>query len=138
LPTIRSRCQLINFAALEPQLVQKALQSRGISSNDAIEAGNLAGGSIGLALKWIEDGVVGPARDLAANLDSLVAGRGGGDVAPWFKKAAEAYAEKQLERDKLSSKDQATREGLGLYLRLAAEHLRGKLPRETDPERLER
>jgi hypothetical protein len=57
----------------------------------------------------------------------------------WFKAAAEAYAEKQLERDELASKDQATREGLGLYLRLAALYFRRQLASGAhDAEALDR
>src|SRR5947207_1548289 len=54
------------------------------------------------------------------------------------EKAAEAYADKQLERDKLASKDQATREGLTLYFRIAADHVRRRMPELDDPDALER
>jgi len=44
--------------------------------------------------------------------------------------------EKQLQRDELGSKDQATREGLTLYLRLAADHIRAwHLERVPDQHR---
>ena len=59
-------------------------------------------------------------------------------MAGWFKKAAEAYADKQLERDKLASKDQATREGLTLYLKIASSYFRRQLTQTTDSEALER
>jgi SLT domain-containing protein len=98
----------------------------------------LAEGSIGSALRWIEDGVVDAARDLFAQIDQLVAGRGAPSLQDWFKKAAEAYAQKQLERDELASKDQATREGLALYLGLAANRFRRLLADSSDPEDLER
>src|SRR5262249_45453779 len=55
----------------------------------------------------------------------------------WFKKAADAYAEKQLERDKLASKDQATREALALYLKIASNHFRATLKESTNAEELE-
>ena len=98
----------------------------------------MAGGSLGVALQWIEDGVVSGAGELVARLDAASGGRGAGDMPVWFRKAAEAYAEKQLERDKLASKDQATREGLTLYLRIAAEHVRRSMPGMKDPDALER
>ena len=50
-------------------------------------------------------------------------------LADWLRKAADAYAEKQLERDELASKAQASRDGLAVYLRIAAEHFRGFLER---------
>jgi len=53
-------------------------------------------------------------------LEKLLAGQSPGAIQVWFKQSADSYAEKQLERDKLASKDQATREGLVLYLTLAA------------------
>ena len=54
-----------------------------------------------------------------------------------MKKSADAYAEKQLERDERASKDQLTKEGLGLYLKLAANHVRQKLSAGGDADQLE-
>ena len=66
-----------------------------------------------MALKWIEDGVVDPARGAdEADRRACSPAAAPDDLPGWFKKAAEAYAEKQLERDELGSKDAATREGL--------------------------
>jgi DNA polymerase III subunit delta' len=138
LPTILSRCQVIRFAALPEDRVRRELESRGTDRDLAADAARLAGGSLGMALRWIEDGVVAAAGELTGRLDALSAGRGADDLPAWLKKAAEAYADKQLERDKLASKDQATREGLTLYLRLAAEHVRRKMPETDDPDALER
>jgi DNA polymerase III subunit delta' len=137
LPTIRSRCQLVRFAALDPRLVQAELDKRGIDSATASEAASLSEGSLGLALKWIEDGVVPAARDLAGQMDGLLAGRIPEDLPGWFRRNAEAYAERQLQRDPLGSRDQAVREGLGLYLHLAAQSLRRGLAATDDPAELE-
>src|SRR3954465_479837 len=76
LPTIRSRCQLLRFSPLEPELVRSELTKRGIDKTVAATAAELAEGSIGSALRWIEDGVVDASRDLFAQIDQLVAGRG--------------------------------------------------------------
>ena len=127
LPTIRSRCQTVRFASLDPAVVAKELQSRGIDKPLAARAAKLAGGSLGVALKWIEDGVIEPAEHLLTQMDGLFQGRPPEDLPAWFKKSADAYAEKQLARDELGSKDQATREGLALYLHLAAEHVRRRM-----------
>jgi DNA polymerase-3 subunit delta' len=138
LPTIRSRCQIVRFAALAPELVAKQLAGRGIDAKTAASASAFAEGSLGLALKWIEDGVIDAAGQLAAQVEQLLAGRGcAADLPDWFKAAAESYAQKQMERDPLSSKDQATREGLGLYLHIAGNTMRRKLAATDDPERLE-
>jgi hypothetical protein len=127
LPTIRSRCQTVRFAALDPALAARELVKRGTDKALAARAAELAGGSVGVALKWIEDGVIEPAEQLLGQLDGLFAGQLPDDLPGWFRKAAEAYAGRQLERDELGSKDQATREGLALYLHLAAEHVRRRL-----------
>jgi hypothetical protein len=77
------------------------------------------------------------AGELIKQIDALLAGRAAGDLADWFKKAADAYAEQQLKRDKLASKDQATREGLSLYLKIAANRFRQRLAATTNPDELE-
>ena len=138
LATIRSRSQLVRFAPLDAKLVQRELEKRKIDKSAAAAAAALTEGSLGLALKWVQDGVVSAAGELIKQLDALLAGRGGGgDLADWFKKAADAYAEHQLKRDKLASKDQATREGLSLYLKLAANRFRQRLASTSDPDELE-
>jgi DNA polymerase III delta' subunit len=138
LPTILSRCQTVRFSALPEAVVRRELEGRGIDRKLGAEAARLAGGSLGLALKWIEDGVVAMAAELVERLDVVATGRSTDDLPGWFKKAAEGYADKQLERDKLASKDQATREGLTLYLRIAADHVRRQMSDLDDAEGLER
>jgi DNA polymerase-3 subunit delta' len=138
LPTIRSRCQLVRFAPLPVDLVRKELERRGIDKQTAQSASQLSDGSLGIALKWVEDGVVKLAEELVVKLDSLVAGNPAPDLADWLKKAAEAYVEMQLKRDELASKAQASRDGLAVYLKIAAGHFRRLLESEEDPERLER
>jgi DNA polymerase-3 subunit delta' len=138
LPTIRSRSQVVRFASLDEQTVARELRSRGIDQGTATQAARFTQGSLGVALKWIEDGVIEPAADLVGMVDGLFAGRPPDDLPGWFKKAADAYAEKQLVRDPLGSKDAATREGLSLYLNVAAGHVRRRLAERVDPEELER
>jgi DNA polymerase-3 subunit delta' len=137
LQTIRSRCQTIPFAALDEKLVAKELEKRKVAKTLATEAAQFSEGSLGVALRWIEDGVVELARELNTRIDALAAGKNAADLADFFKKAADAYAEKQLERDEKASKDQATKEGLGLYLKLAANRFRQKLAESKHAERLE-
>jgi DNA polymerase-3 subunit delta' len=138
LATIRSRCQLVRFAPLDEALVRRELERRKIDRNTAADAAAISGGSLGLALKWIEDGVVDRARDLTSQIDDLLRGNPPVDLPDWMKKAADAYAEKQLERDELASKDQATREGLTLYLHVAATRFRKRLGETPDPDDLDR
>ena len=138
LPTIRSRCQMFQFAPLELPMVLVELQKRGIDQSTAADAARFAEGSLGVALKWIEDGVIEPARDLTRQLEGLSRGQMPENLPAWFKSAAEAYAEKQLERDELASKDQANREGLNLYLRIAAAYFRRRLAHDSGDIELEK
>ena len=138
LPTVRSRCQTVRFGVLDEPTVRSELEKRGIDRATAADAAAMAEGSLGGALRLIEDGVIAPARDLTAQMDGLLSGRAAPDLPDWFKKAAEAYAEKQLERDELGSKDAANRAGLTLYLSLAARRFRSRLKEGGDPEALER
>lgn len=138
LPTIRSRCQFVRFSSLGEDFVRKALGSRAIHPDLANRAAELSRGSVGVALKWIEDGVIEPAGELAGHIDAAFEGKPQADLPAWFKKAAEDYAQKQLDRDELASKDQATREGLTLYLTLAGERFRRRLSAASDPAELER
>ncbi len=138
LQTIRSRCQIVRFAALDQEVVRSELQKRGLNKTQATNAANYAEGSLGVALKWHEEGVVDAGNELVEMLQAIESGKPATEIPAWFKKWADAYAEKQLERDELSSKDQATREGLGVYLRIASQYFRSQLARETDAEELER
>jgi DNA polymerase-3 subunit delta' len=138
LATVRSRCQMIRFASLDESLVKKELEKRGIDRALAADAAELAEGSLGGAIRLIEDGVIGPANDLNSRIDHLIEGKPTDDLPEWFKAAAEGYAAKQLERDELASKDAATRAGLTLYLSLAARRLRSRLAETPDADELER
>jgi DNA polymerase-3 subunit delta' len=138
LPTIRSRCQLLRFASLPEDVVRKQLESQGIDRATAQQAATLTHGSLGVALKWIEDGVIDPATDLAKQIDAAFEGKPPADLPAFLKNAAEAYAKKQLERDELASKDQATREALNLYFMIAADRARQRLATQDQPGALER
>jgi len=137
LATIRSRCQVVRFGRLDEATTRGELERRGIDPTTAADAAQAAEDSLGAALKWIADGVIEPARELRGKLDALLAGGESNDLPAFFRRAADAYADKQLQRDELASKDQATREGLNLYLRLAAAHVRLQLAQSADPDRLE-
>lgn len=138
LPTVRSRSQIVRFSALDREMVRKELTKRGIDAKLAADAAELSRGSLGIALKWIEDGVIIPARELTGQIDAAFEGKPPADLPNWLKHQSEEYAKKQLERDELASKDQATREGLSLYLMIAAERARKQLAEEHAPPQLER
>lgn len=56
LPTIRSRCRIVQLPPMAEEAVREALERRGISRDIAARAAALSGGSVGEALKMAEDG----------------------------------------------------------------------------------
>jgi DNA polymerase-3 subunit delta' len=134
LPTVRSRCQLVTFVPLPTELIERELLARNIDKKEARAAAALAEGSLGQALQFVEGGIVQKAQELFSIIDT------GQPIHDWLKSAAADYAAAGLARDELASKDQLTRQGLSLYLRLASQHLRQKLrdlTRATDENALE-
>jgi DNA polymerase-3 subunit delta' len=130
LPTIRSRCRIVTFAALETEIVKAGLAQRGIADADAAEAADMSDGSLGGALALIEDGMIAPAKDLCTRLDRLIDATGpvaADDIGELLKSAAEAFGQKRIDKDELASKDAATRQGLATYLHLMSQHLRRRL-----------
>lgn len=133
LPTILSRTQIVRFAHLPEELVVQQLTRRGIDAQLAQYASIMAEGSLGLAARWIEDGIVERGVQLFQAIDQILVGRPVEGLSAWFAESAGMYAAKQEERDENVSKDQATREGVVLYFRLAADYLRQCLGRLSDP-----
>lgn len=127
LSTIRSRTQTVRFGPLTDADALAVATGRGIDASLAQKAITLAGGSPGLAIKWIEDGVAMTAIGLVKLLDAPAAQRSPSDLAGFFKTASEEYARKQIERDPLGSEDGFKRTGLAVYLRIASDHLRKRM-----------
>lgn len=139
LPTIRSRCQMIRFGSIGAEAIVSELARRGLKGEKGgEEAAFFAEGSLGNAIRWTEQGIIEKAGELRQQLQQLAAGKDGGDLADWLRKAADAYAEQQIKLDKLASKDQAMHDGLAIYLRLASLILRRLLSEQNDPEKVER
>ncbi|HVT88476.1 MAG TPA: DNA polymerase III subunit delta', partial [Tepidisphaeraceae bacterium] len=124
LPTIRSRCRVIRFAPLDRKIVQQELRKRNIDHGLAASAAGFAEGSLGLAIDWINLGVIDRAAELVKLLGQVLGGQSAMILQPWLKSAADAYAEKRIEVDDKTSKDQASREGMILYLKLASQYFR--------------
>jgi DNA polymerase-3 subunit delta' len=134
LPTIRSRCQIFRFAPLKSDLIVRELKSRGIESATAQKAAELTDGSLGLALRWIEDDMLSAAEEVVQSVDLALAGKASG-LGEVLRKRADAYAQKVLSRDELASKDSAVRNGLGVYLGIAARQVRRQLLNRPVAER---
>ncbi len=128
LPTVRSRCQTFRFGELAEEDAVEVLARQGVAEEDARRAIAVAGGSPGRARRFLEDGVIEAAGELFNRLDD------GADISGFLEQAAERQAAADLERDPLGSKDAFTRNGLTLYLGLAADHLRRRLGDSDDPE----
>jgi len=125
LATVRSRCQRVPFVPLPSDLVVRELTGRGIDKSAARAAATLAEGSLGEALQFAADGIVQKAQEFFPIIDK--AAPNNPSVHEWLKSAADDYASAGLLRDELASKDQLTRQGLALYMRLASQHLRRQL-----------
>jgi DNA polymerase-3 subunit delta' len=136
LPTVRSRSQTIRFVGFPCELVVRELKKRGVDAQAAKEAADLTDGSLGVALRWIEDGILTSAQSVAKSVDVAMAKSGAGsELAEVVRKSADEYAAKVLARDELASKDSAVRTGLGMYLGIAVRRIRGKLADEPVTER---
>jgi DNA polymerase-3 subunit delta' len=138
LPTVLSRCQLVRFGTLDTKLIRQRLEKQAIEPAIASEAAELSDGSIGGALRLINEQILPIARHLQQQIDDLIAGNPPSDLPGFFKQAAEAHADRQLAKDPLASKDNHTRDGLALYLNLAARHFRRRLRDTKDANELER
>jgi hypothetical protein len=83
LSTIRSRAQLVEFGELPDAVMVPALAEAGLAPADAALLGRLARGSLGRALKWIEDMRVIEKKNAEAaaraEMKKARAGGGGGD-----------------------------------------------------------
>ncbi|MGA3065990.1 MAG: DNA polymerase III subunit delta' [Tepidisphaeraceae bacterium] len=137
LATVRSRCQTIRFLPLDTQWIERQLIDRKIDPSSAKLAADLSDGSLGTALRWIEDAALEPAGAITQRIDSLLQGEPAADLAELLKKSAESLAQKTLGRDPLASKDAATRGGLSVYLSVISRRLRKSLRDEPDPAQAE-
>ena len=135
LPTIFSRCQVMHFVRLEAQVVEELLARHKLDPALTSASALYSDGSIGNAIRWIKEGMIAAAMELSRRMDELIQGRLVEGMAEWLKASAEAYANAQLERDELASKDQANREGLVLLLGFAANHFRMRM-RQVPENRL--
>jgi DNA polymerase-3 subunit delta' len=138
LPTIRSRCQIISFVPLAEEQILAELKRRKIDGKLASAAARLADGSLGLALRHVENEVIEAAEQIVQSIDELVAGKAKAGFADLLKQSAEQQAQKTLERDELASKDAAMRGGLNLFFAMAARRLREHLLQIQEPANLEK
>ncbi len=138
LATVRSRCQTIRFGGLDLKWIARQLAERGNDSATAKVAAEMSDGSIGDAIRWIEDAAIEPAEAVIERVDAVLAGKKAEDLPELLKKSAEGLAQKRLDRDPLASKDAATRNGLEVFLSVVSRRLRRDLAEQKDSDRLEK
>lgn len=81
LPTVRSRCQRINFAPLTPAQVREVLEAGGVAADDAARLAEVADGSPGRALALHERWQDEARQEVARLLADLRRGRYGSVLA---------------------------------------------------------
>jgi DNA polymerase III subunit delta' len=92
------------------------------------KAGGDDDGDDELTDKFTPGGILAWTRELSAQLDALAAGRAAAsDVAIAISKFAAEYAALHLQRDKLASADRAKRDGIALFMAIAAEWFADRL-----------
>jgi DNA polymerase-3 subunit delta' len=138
LATVRSRCQTIRFAALDEKWITRQLTDRGIPAATAKQAAEMSDGSMGEALRWIEDAALEPAQSITERVEAVLTGKTAEDLPELLKKSADALAQKKLDRDPLTSKDAATRDGLAVYLSVISRRLRRDLTENHEPAHLQK
>jgi DNA polymerase-3 subunit delta' len=129
LPTIRSRCQTVFFNPLSIDDATTLVVSNGGDPSLARSAAELAGGSPGIALRYLAEGVVLDAK----RWFDLVERGTSEEIATFLRASADTLAERAMERDPDASKDDATRTVIVRWLALAAERLRLRLASSPAP-----
>jgi DNA polymerase-3 subunit delta' len=139
LPTIRSRCQRIDFGSLDEATVRAALAAAGVGEGDAALAARLAGGRIDRARELA--GRVGPVRGAFVDAASALDGTGA-TVARYHERIWGAFevALADLEAAQSSEAEQlaAELEGAGYDARTATARRRQLEERHKREHRRER
>lgn len=117
LPTTRSRCQPVPFGALPPEFVVQRLKALRPETPEAeaTYAARHAGGSLGLALRHLDDGLFAIKQTWGDRLLELAAARPGfaaHALAGPFEADAKALARLVADRDPDVSDSDATRAGV--------------------------
>jgi DNA polymerase-3 subunit delta' len=127
LPTIRSRCQPVFFAPLSEATIAEQLIRREVDPALAREVAAMADGSLGDALRLIDDALVPTVKELDTRLVATVARRGDGELAKWLREVADHLTDLKLKRDKEGSKDQFCRDSLAELTLMGERALRSRL-----------
>ncbi len=128
LPTTFSRCQLVSFSPLPQSFVAQRLRElRPELEDDAITyVAQLAEGSLGLAVQYVDDGILAVRELVVTPLERLDAAGGSTLVKEWME-SAKALGAACRRRDPDISDTEAQRQGLNVLLSLASSWYRDRL-----------
>ncbi len=128
LPTTFSRCQLVSFSPLPQDFVAQRLRElRPELREDAVTyVAQLAEGSLGLAVQYVDDGVLAVREQIAPRLERLDAAAGPAIVKEWME-SAKGLGTEYRRRDPEVSDTEAQRQGLYVLLSLASAWYRERL-----------
>lgn len=128
LPTTFSRCQLLSFSPLPQDFVAQQLRElRPELEDDAITyVAQLADGSLGLALQYVDDGIPAIRDRIVTPLERLDAAGGSTVVKDWME-SAKALGAACRRRDPDISDTESQRQGLNVLLSLASAWYRDRL-----------
>ena len=121
LPTTRSRCQLVTFGGLPRDFVARRLMTlvESLTADDARLYAALSGGSVGTALRFAAQNLIGVNEQVVTALSSLSRSNAL-QTAGQFVAIAKQLAQDQRRDDPALSDTAALRRGLSIILRLAA------------------
>ncbi len=128
LPTTFSRCQLVSFSPLPQSFVAQRLRElRPELEDDAITyVAQLAEGSLGLAVQYVDDGILAVREQIVTPLERLDASGGSTLVKEWME-SAKALGAACRRRDPDVSETEAQRQGVSVLLSLASAWYRDRM-----------
>ena len=120
LPTTLSRCQVVRFGALPDAFVRERLaaQRKALPKVELEWYAKVAGGSIGRALRFADEGVFALNRQIVEALAKV--SRAAGSLADSWLELAKGLGERYRKQDRDLTDTEATRRALRLVLLLAA------------------
>ncbi len=135
LPTTRSRCQILPFGLLPSDFVTEQLQDRvaDLSADDANWYAELATGSLGLALQFVEQDLQSHRHSVTEIIEGINS-TAPTALAKKFVGQAKSLGEDLRKREKNISDTEAQRRGLRTLFLLLATHFRSGFRRSNDSQ----
>ena len=119
LPTVRSRCQQINFLGLPEDFTRRKLVENGVDQNQAAWWASFTEGKLGYALKFAKLNLYPVKCQMLESLADFTAAQVL-ETAAWMVEKAKEFGENYLEGRENYSKSDADRQGMGFLLEVQA------------------